>query len=90
MTDTASPTKSAGRFGGLAVYCERRSIAMLLLGFAAGLPNLLIFDTLSAWLRDSVRCTSPLPSGSDPEAQELGEEVGRRLLAAGATEILGR
>lgn len=53
MTDTASPTKSAGRFGGLAVYCERRSVAMLLLGFAAGLPNLLIFDTLSAWLRDS-------------------------------------
>ena len=26
---------------------------MLLLGFSAGLPNLLIFDTLSAWLRQS-------------------------------------
>jgi len=26
---------------------------MLALGFASGLPNLLIFDTLSAWLRDS-------------------------------------
>ena len=26
---------------------------MLALGFAAGLPNLLIFDTLSAWLRDA-------------------------------------
>jgi PAT family beta-lactamase induction signal transducer AmpG len=25
---------------------------MLALGFSAGLPNLLIFDTLSAWLRD--------------------------------------
>lgn len=38
---------------GLAVYGERRVFAMLLLGFAAGLPNLLIYDTLSAWLRDS-------------------------------------
>ena len=44
--------KPAGRFGGLAVYLERRSATMLLLGFASGLPNLLIFDTLSAWLRD--------------------------------------
>ena len=26
-------------------------LVMLALGFAAGLPNLLIFDTLSAWLR---------------------------------------
>ena len=27
-------------------------LVMLALGFAAGLPNLLIFDTLSAWLRE--------------------------------------
>ena len=55
MTDTTqSPeTRSARRLGGLAVYCERRSLAMLLLGFAAGLPNLLVYDTLSAWLRDA-------------------------------------
>ncbi len=37
----------------LAVFAERRSLVMLALGFAAGLPNLLIFDTLSAWLRDA-------------------------------------
>lgn len=37
----------------LAVYLERRSLVMLALGFASGLPNLLIFDTLSAWLRDA-------------------------------------
>ncbi|HYG25361.1 MAG TPA: MFS transporter [Caulobacteraceae bacterium] len=37
----------------LLVYLERRSLVMLALGFAAGLPNLLIFDTLSAWLRDA-------------------------------------
>jgi PAT family beta-lactamase induction signal transducer AmpG len=37
----------------IAVYFERRSLIMLALGFAAGLPNLLVFDTLSAWLRES-------------------------------------
>jgi PAT family beta-lactamase induction signal transducer AmpG len=35
----------------LAVFVERRSLVMLALGFASGLPYLLIFDTLSAWLR---------------------------------------
>lgn len=52
MTDAVT-TKPAGRFGGLAVYGERRVMAQLLLGFSAGLPNLLIYDTLTAWLRDS-------------------------------------
>ncbi|HEX5379480.1 MAG TPA: MFS transporter [Phenylobacterium sp.] len=37
----------------MAVYGERRALVMLALGFASGLPNLLIFDTLSAWLRDA-------------------------------------
>jgi PAT family beta-lactamase induction signal transducer AmpG len=37
----------------LAVFFERRMAVMLALGFAAGLPNLLIFDTLSAWLRQA-------------------------------------
>ena len=34
------------------MYTERRTLMMMALGFAAGLPFLLIFDTLSAWLRD--------------------------------------
>lgn len=34
-------------------FLSRRTLVMLVLGFAAGLPNLLIFDTLSAWLRDA-------------------------------------
>jgi PAT family beta-lactamase induction signal transducer AmpG len=46
-----TPKRSA--LGALMVYLERRSLVMLALGFAAGLPNLLIFDTLSAWLRDA-------------------------------------
>lgn len=37
----------------LSVFLERRTLVMLALGFAAGLPNLLVFDTLSAWLRES-------------------------------------
>src|SRR5262245_377627 len=36
----------------LAAFTERRSLVMMALGFAAGLPFLLVFDTLSAWLRD--------------------------------------
>jgi len=49
-------TEAAGKRsigGALAVYGERRALVMLALGFASGLPNLLIFDTLSAWLRDA-------------------------------------
>lgn len=52
MTEATTPAKPAGRFGGLAVYGERAVFIMLLLGFSAGLPFLLIFDTLSAWMRE--------------------------------------
>ena len=34
------------------VYLKPRVIAMLFLGFSAGLPLLLVFGTLSAWLRE--------------------------------------
>lgn len=34
------------------VYLQPNVIAMFFLGFAAGLPLLLVFSTLSAWLRD--------------------------------------
>lgn len=34
------------------VYAQSRVIGMIFLGFAAGLPFLLVFSTLSAWLRD--------------------------------------
>lgn len=36
----------------IAAYFERRVLVLLLLGFSAGLPFLLVFSTLSAWLRD--------------------------------------
>lgn len=50
MTSDAPPPPPAG-LGGLGAYLDRRTLVMLGLGFASGLPNLLIFDTLSAWLR---------------------------------------
>jgi len=37
----------------LAAYRHPRVVAMLFLGFAAGLPLLLIFSTLSLWLREA-------------------------------------
>ncbi|WP_312167283.1 AmpG family muropeptide MFS transporter [Phenylobacterium sp.] len=54
-TETQAPDagRKPGTLQALAVYLERRSLVMLALGFASGLPNLLIFDTLSAWLRDA-------------------------------------
>jgi MFS transporter, PAT family, beta-lactamase induction signal transducer AmpG len=42
----------AGAATGMGAFLQRRTLVMLGLGFSAGLPNLLIFDTLSAWLRD--------------------------------------
>jgi len=55
MTEDAVRAEAPKRttWEALAVFIERRSLVMLALGFAAGLPNLLIFDTLSAWLRQS-------------------------------------
>lgn len=36
----------------LAAYCDRRVVPIWGLGFSAGLPILLVFSTLSAWLRE--------------------------------------
>ncbi len=49
----AVPAVGMTTWRALAVYRERTAVVMLLLGFAAGLPFLLIFDTLSVWLRQS-------------------------------------
>jgi len=37
----------------LAAYASPASLTMLLLGFAAGLPAVLVFSTLSVWLREA-------------------------------------
>lgn len=45
--------RPAGWLAALAVYRQPSSLRMLALGFAAGLPYLLIFGTLSFWLREA-------------------------------------
>lgn len=52
MSDSSTVRPQGGGWRALAVYGERRVLVMLALGFSAGLPNLLVFDTLSGWLRD--------------------------------------
>lgn len=37
----------------LALFAERKTLVMLGLGFGSGLPFMLIFDTLSVWLREA-------------------------------------
>ncbi|MDC1286504.1 MFS transporter [Gammaproteobacteria bacterium] len=37
----------------LKLFCHRRVVTMLFLGFAAGIPLLLIFSSLSLWLREA-------------------------------------
>ncbi|MBF57837.1 MFS transporter [Halomonas sp. FeN2] len=46
-----SPTPQRSWLAALAVYFRAPVITMLFLGFSAGLPFLLVFSTLSAWLR---------------------------------------
>eukprot|EP01041_Mallomonas_annulata_P029154 gene29154-51098_t len=49
---TASPERP-GWLASLKVYQEPASLRMLSLGFSAGLPLLLVFGTLSFWLREA-------------------------------------
>lgn len=44
------PTRASSWLQALATYRDPAAIAMLALGFSAGLPFLLVFSTLSAWL----------------------------------------
>jgi PAT family beta-lactamase induction signal transducer AmpG len=47
------PRRSGGWLGALALYGQPRMLSMLALGFSSGLPFMLIYSTLSAWLRQS-------------------------------------
>lgn len=51
MTDTAAPAKSLRQT--LEDLMDIRVLRMLLLGFSAGLPILLIFSSMSLWLREA-------------------------------------
>jgi PAT family beta-lactamase induction signal transducer AmpG len=55
-TTAPAPSSAPARrtaLSALGVFFERQTLVMLALGFSAGLPYFLIFDTLSAWLRSS-------------------------------------
>jgi PAT family beta-lactamase induction signal transducer AmpG len=49
----AAPRRAGGWLGALQVYGQPRMLSMLALGFSSGLPFMLIYSTLSAWLRQS-------------------------------------
>lgn len=52
MSDsTAEPKRST--WASIVAFLDRRTLVMLMLGFSAGLPNLLLYDTISAWMRQA-------------------------------------
>ena len=54
MTEPAAPGTANEKktwLQALAVYGQRNVLSMLFLGFSSGLPFMLVFSTLSAWLR---------------------------------------
>lgn len=53
MTDSSTTAPKRSTWDALAVFFERRTLVMLALGFGAGLPNLLLYDTMSAWMRQA-------------------------------------
>lgn len=54
MSETpAAPAPKRSTWEALGVFLEKRSLVMLMLGFSAGLPNLLLYDTISAWMRQA-------------------------------------
>ncbi len=53
MTEKPAETKRKGWREAIAAYRDRRVVAMLFLGYSAGLPFLLVFGTLSTWLREA-------------------------------------
>ncbi|MCB8747988.1 AmpG family muropeptide MFS transporter [Rhodoferax sp. U2-2l] len=53
LNDSSAPPKPPGWLATLKVYLEPASVRMLLLGFSAGLPLLLVLGTLSFWLREA-------------------------------------
>ncbi|MFC1560768.1 MFS transporter, partial [Pseudomonadota bacterium] len=47
------PVVATGFVDSLKLFCHRRVVIMLFLGFSAGIPLLLIFSSLSLWLREA-------------------------------------
>ena len=52
-TSAGEGAQRTGWFRAVLVYRDPKVLAMLFLGFSAGLPFMLVFSTLSAWLRQA-------------------------------------
>ena len=52
MSDGEASAPATGWKEASKVYFDRRVLAVLFLGFSSGLPLLLVFSTLSLWLKD--------------------------------------
>ena len=78
----------------IASFAQPRAIAMLFLGFAAGLPFLLVFSTLSAWLSEAEVSRSTIGFfswvGITYSIKVLWAPVIDRLPIPYLTRILGR
>ena len=53
INETTSPSKQPTWLQSFKVYLEKRVAILFFLGFSAGLPILLVFSTLSFWLREA-------------------------------------
>ena len=51
VTDTTAVSADQSR--GWRFYLQKNVVVLFLLGFSAGLPFLLVYSTLSAWLKDA-------------------------------------
>lgn len=89
-----STPASTDWLGALRQYAQPRPFAMLFLGFSAGLPFLLVFSTLSAWLREAGtdRTTIGLLSwvGLAYSFKLLWAPIVDRVALPGLTRLLGR
>ena len=53
FSDRALSMTTPRFFQSAVIYTDRRAISLFFLGFAAGLPFLLIFSSLSIWLNEA-------------------------------------
>ncbi|MDP9140160.1 MAG: AmpG family muropeptide MFS transporter [Pseudomonadota bacterium] len=93
-TEVSAPPAARGWFDTLRLYAQPRPVAMLFLGFSAGLPFLLVFSTLSAWLREAGidRTTIGLLSwvGLAYSFKLIWAPIVDRLAIPGLTRLFGR
>lgn len=76
------------------VYLDKRVLGMLFLGFSAGMPFLLVFSTLSAWLKEAGVSLSVIGFfswvGITYSIKVVWAPVVDRLPIPGLTRLLGR